>query len=327
MTNDARAFKGVWVCAAIFLDEQLSPAEKMLLAEIDSLTTEDHGCYASNAHFGKRLGLADSRANHVLARLTRDGYVVRVCYDGRTTQRVVAPEYSSNPATSRRLIQRQKGERGRVAKNSRSELSQLEDSNSDLSKIATLDCRNHQVRPVKNSRPLILEKVPIESTNRKRITTTTTHEENKLIEASSSPSSCGAVSGSGKGESAAESSQPLGVEDAPSANGGRRQDPEPEAPGRGEPDLSRGPSAMVVAEALSDEFRLSRAQQNAVAQYCESHGKDYVMDKAAIVRSAPRKNAAGALLAALWEDWQPAVSIENHHGRYDELAQRMGWEW
>ena len=326
MTDDTRGFKGVWVCAAIFLDEGLSPAEKMLLAEIDSLTTEDHGCYASNAHFGKRLGLADSRANHVLARLTRDGYVVRVCCDGRTTQRVVAPEYSSNPATSRRLIQRQKAERSRVAKNSRSELSQPEDSNSDLSKIATLNCQKQQVRPVENSRPLILEKVPIESTNRKRITTTTTHEENKPVEASS-PSSCAAVSGSGKGESTAESSRLLGVDDGPNANGGRRQDPEPEAPGRRNPESSRGPSAVVLAEALSDEFRLSRTQQNAVAQYCESHGNEYVMGKAAIVRSAPRKNAAGALLAALREDWQPAVSIENHHERYDELAQRMGWEW
>ena len=82
-----------------------------------------------------------------------------------------------------------------------------------------------------------------------------------------------------------------------------------------------------MVEALSDEFRLSRTQKNAVAQYCESHGNEYVMGKAAIVRSAPRKNAAGALLAALREDWQPAVSIQNHHDRYDELAQRMGWEW
>lgn len=294
MGEDKRAFKGVWVCAAIFLDERLSPAEKMLLAEIDSLTTDDHGCYANNAHFAKRLGVAESRANHVVARLTREGYIVRVCYDGRVTQRVVAPEYSSNPATSRRLIERHR----RVAKNSRSELSQPEDSNSDLSKIATQNCQKHQVRPVENSRPLILEKVPIESTNRKRITTTTTHEENKPVEASS-PSSCGAVSGSGKGESAAESTQPPGVDDGLTANGGRRQDPEPEAPGRGEPDSSRGPSAMVVAEALSNEFRLSRTQQNAVAQYCESHGKEYVMGKAAIVRSAPRKNAAGGVAGRL----------------------------
>src|SRR5438128_2510285 len=48
MGAEKRAFKGIWICAAIFLDEKLTPAEKILLAEIDSLTTEDHGCYASN---------------------------------------------------------------------------------------------------------------------------------------------------------------------------------------------------------------------------------------------------------------------------------------
>ena len=111
--------KGVWICAAIFLDERLTPAEKILLAEIDSLTTEDRGCYAGNAHFAKRLGVTESRANHVLARLTGEGYIVRVCYDGRISHRVVAPEYSSNPATSRRLIERNR----RLAKNNSSALS------------------------------------------------------------------------------------------------------------------------------------------------------------------------------------------------------------
>lgn len=86
MGEENRAFKGVWICAAIFLDENLTPAEKMLLAEIDSLTTDDHGCYASNAHFVKRLGVTGSRLNHVVARLTREGYIIRVCYDGRISQ-------------------------------------------------------------------------------------------------------------------------------------------------------------------------------------------------------------------------------------------------
>jgi DNA-binding IclR family transcriptional regulator len=94
------------------------------LAEIDSLASDDHGCYASNAHFAKRLGVTESRANHVLARLTREGYIVRVCCDGRLTQRVVAPQYSSNPITSRRLIEQHR----RLAKNSSSELSRAEDS-------------------------------------------------------------------------------------------------------------------------------------------------------------------------------------------------------
>jgi hypothetical protein len=47
MGEEKRAFKGVWICAAIFLDEKLTPAEKILLAEIDSLTTDEQGYYAS----------------------------------------------------------------------------------------------------------------------------------------------------------------------------------------------------------------------------------------------------------------------------------------
>lgn len=271
MTNDARGFKGVWVCAAIFLDEGLSPAEKMLLAEIDSLTTEDHGCYASNAHFGKRLGLADSRANHVLARLTRDGYVVRVCYDGRTTQRVVAPEYSSNPATSRRLIQRQKDERGRVAKNSRSELSHSDDSNSELLKIATPSGQKQQPRTVENRSALLLEKVPTESTNRKRENTTTiTYEENKPKEASSSRCASLSILSGGAEEPAAEASDKLEMANA---------------------------QGNAITLELGREFRLTGKQRQTVTEYCSSHGQAYVLSKAEIVRSAPRKNAAGALLA------------------------------
>jgi hypothetical protein len=162
MGEEKRAFKGVWICAAIFLDEKLTPAEKILLAEIDSLASDDHGCYASNAHFAKRLGVTESRANHVLARLTREEYIVRVCCDGRLTQRVVAPQYSSNPITSRRLIEQHR----RLAKNSSSELSRAEDSNSELLKIATLTRQKEQSRTAKNRGVLLLEKIPIEKRRR-----------------------------------------------------------------------------------------------------------------------------------------------------------------
>ncbi len=168
MREERRAFKGVWICAAIFLDEKLTPAEKILLAEIDSLTSDDRGCYASNAHFAKRLAVTESRANHIVARLTRDGYIIRVRCDGRLTQRVVAPQYSSNPATSRRLIERHR----RLVENSSSELSRLEDSNSELLKIAAVTSQKEQPRTAKNTGALLLKKVPTETTNRK---TSTTH--------------------------------------------------------------------------------------------------------------------------------------------------------
>jgi len=44
-----RDFKGVWIPAAIYLDDRLAPAEKILLAEIDSLAG-GNGCHASNKY-------------------------------------------------------------------------------------------------------------------------------------------------------------------------------------------------------------------------------------------------------------------------------------
>jgi Helix-turn-helix domain len=303
MGEEKRAFKGVWICAAIFLDENLTPAEKILLAEIDSLTTHEQGCYASNAHFAKRLGVTESRVNHVVARLTREGYIIRVCYDGRISHRVVAPEYSSNPATSRRLIERHRS----LAKNSSSELSHLEDSNSGLLKIATLSCQKEQSRTVGNSTSLLLEKVPTETTNRKRENTTTTYEKNKPKEASSSRRASLSVLSVGAEEPAAEASDELGMANA------------------------QGDDALALE--LGREFGLTGKQRQTVTEYCESHGREYVLGKAEIVRSAPRKNAAGAFLGALREDWQPRAETRKRADKAARLAAsramaaRMGWEW
>jgi hypothetical protein len=299
MGEEKRAFKGVWICAAIFLDERLTPAEKILLAEIDSLTADDHGCYASNAHFAKRLGVTESRANHVVARLTRDGYIVRVCCDGRLTHRVVAPQYSSNPATSRRLIERNH----RVAKNSSSELSHSEDSNTELLKVATLTCQKAQSRTAKNSGALLLKKVPTESTNRK---TTTTYPDVDNEEAD--------VMKPAETSSSRRCSQPIlsiGSHDPATAALGDR-----------------------LAVELAEEFGLSSKQRQRVTEFFESHGQGYVRSKAEIVRSEPRRNAAGALLAALCDDWRARVSVSDgvpseveHLASSDDLARRMAWQW
>jgi hypothetical protein len=297
MGEEKRAFKGVWICAAIFLDERLTPAEKVLLAEIDSLTADDHGCYASNAHFAERLGLTESRANHIVARLTREGYIVRVCYDGRISQRVVAPEYSSNPATSRRLIERNR----RLAKNNSSELSRLEDSNSELLKLATVTSQKEQPRTAKYSGALLLKKVPTENTNRK---TTTTYPDNEEAD----------VMKSAETSSSRRCSQPIfqiGSHDSPAAALGDR-----------------------LAVELAEEFGLSDKQRQRVTEFFESHGQGYVRSKAEIVRSEPRKNAAGALLAALLDDWRAPVPVTGvvaseveHLASSDDLARRMAWQW
>ncbi len=268
-----------------------------MLAEIDSLTTEDRGCYASNAHFAKRLGVTDSRANHVVARLTREGYIVRVCYDGRISHRVLAPEYSSNPATSRRLIKRNR----RLAKNNSSELSRLEDSNSELLKLATVTSQKEQPRTAKYSGALLLKKVPTENTNRKTTTTYPDNEEANVMKSAETSSS-------------RRCSQPIfqiGSHDSPAAALGDR-----------------------LAVELAEEFGLSGKQRQRVTEFFESHGQGYVRSKAEIVRSEPRKNAAGALLAALRDDWRAPVPVSHgvaseveHLASSDDLARRMAWQW
>jgi hypothetical protein len=69
-------------------------------------------------------------------------------------------------------------------------------------------------------------------------------------------------------------------------------------------------SAIALADQLVLECRLSGKQRQAVIEYCELKGEEYVRSKAAIVRARPRENAAGALMAALQSDWQPPVSIK-----------------
>ena len=50
-----KGFKGVWLCAAICESQELSAVAKLLLAEIDALTSDADACYATNAHFSQRL--------------------------------------------------------------------------------------------------------------------------------------------------------------------------------------------------------------------------------------------------------------------------------
>jgi len=210
----------------------------------------------------------------------------------------VAPQYSSNPATSRRLIERNR----RVAKNSSSELSHSEDSNSELLKLATLTCQKAQSRTAKNNGALLLKKIPTETTNRK---TTTTHpdmdnekgDSKKLTEASSRRCSSTVL--------------PVDSDHPPAAGSGDQ-----------------------LAVELAEEFGLSSKQRLTVTELFESHGEGYVRSKAEIVRSEPRKNAAGALLAALRDDWQPPVPVSpavdtevEHLASSDDLARRMAWQW
>ena len=54
-----RAFKGVWIPAEIWLNENLTVMEKVLYAEIDSFCGKGKACFCSNTHFAKLLQLKE----------------------------------------------------------------------------------------------------------------------------------------------------------------------------------------------------------------------------------------------------------------------------
>ena len=87
-----RDFKGVWIPKEIWLDDNLTWMEKLLLVEIDSLDAEK-GCFASNAYFGKFFNLSASRISELVTQLVNKGYVTTfLIYDGKQVkQRVLTP--------------------------------------------------------------------------------------------------------------------------------------------------------------------------------------------------------------------------------------------
>jgi hypothetical protein len=70
-----RRFEGVWIPAELWLDQGLSFVEKVMLAEIRSLETNDRGCYASNSYFAKFFDLSASRVSEIVTSLSNKGRV------------------------------------------------------------------------------------------------------------------------------------------------------------------------------------------------------------------------------------------------------------
>lgn len=79
-----RDFKGVWIPKEIWLNHDLNPAEKCLLAEIDSLdNSEEKGCFASNEYLGKFIGISEGSCANLISSLKKRQHLVQVFFDGR----------------------------------------------------------------------------------------------------------------------------------------------------------------------------------------------------------------------------------------------------
>lgn len=73
--NEKREFKGVWIPKEIWLDQDLTIQERVLLAEIDSFSTTERGCFASNSYLGKIMRLSPSRISGMISRLVKLNYI------------------------------------------------------------------------------------------------------------------------------------------------------------------------------------------------------------------------------------------------------------
>lgn len=78
-----RDFKGVWIPKEIYLNENLSLAEKILLVEIDSLDMSDAGCFASNSYFADFIGVSSTTISIGISKLKDLGYIYQQSFDGR----------------------------------------------------------------------------------------------------------------------------------------------------------------------------------------------------------------------------------------------------
>jgi hypothetical protein len=287
MEANRKGFKGVWLCAAIYESQELSAVEKLLLAEIDALTTDTDACYATNAHFSGRLGITVTRVDHLLGKLTRLGYIIRVSFNGRVTRRVLAPEYSSNPGHSIALLVREKRQ-SRPVKNDRAALSQITEQ----------PCRKEQGSAAKNNRAIYIEKIPEEIPT---LETTTTvypqldNQEDHGDETAEASSSRRFFVGERSSESQSKQNRSSGTADA-----------------------------SVLIDQLVRESGLSQKQREIVAEYLDTRGEAYVRSKVEIVRAQPRQNSARALMAALRDDWQPPVATKGQANATHKTPVRAG---
>jgi DNA-binding transcriptional MocR family regulator len=72
-----RLFKGVWIPAHIYLDNELSWSQKILLVEIDSFSKNNRECFVSNEHLSEHLQVSISSVEKSLRKLVALGYVIR----------------------------------------------------------------------------------------------------------------------------------------------------------------------------------------------------------------------------------------------------------
>lgn len=72
---DYRAFRGIWIPAEVWLSQEMTLQEKVMLVEINSLQHPERGCFKSNRALADFFQLSISRVSEVISSLERKGLV------------------------------------------------------------------------------------------------------------------------------------------------------------------------------------------------------------------------------------------------------------
>lgn len=76
-------FTGIWIPAAVWLDERLTANEKILLAEVHSFTSREQDFYKANDTIAEFLHVSPSTVKRAIKNLTQLEYIERTSFDGR----------------------------------------------------------------------------------------------------------------------------------------------------------------------------------------------------------------------------------------------------
>lgn len=85
MEHINRNFKGIWIPKEIWENKTLNIQEKVILVEIDSLESEEKGCYASNKYFSDFFDLSTGRVSQIINNLQKKGWL-EIQYETKNKQ-------------------------------------------------------------------------------------------------------------------------------------------------------------------------------------------------------------------------------------------------
>ena len=94
MTEQERDFKGVWIPKEVWLDKRLSALDKIIFVEIDSLDSEEKGCFASNKYIAEFCQCSETKVSKSISLLIKLGYLYLQHFDGR--QRELKSRFTKN---------------------------------------------------------------------------------------------------------------------------------------------------------------------------------------------------------------------------------------